>query len=59
MTEEITPLTPEQRQKIWAAIGRAMWPDDRDPQEVITEDYNGDEERYLRVMANWHNVKLD
>ncbi|MBU4274453.1 hypothetical protein KKE19_01420 [Patescibacteria group bacterium] len=59
MTEEITPLTPEQKEKIWRAISDRTLPDDRDPQEIIAEDYNGDEDRYLRVMANWHNMKLD
>jgi len=55
--KERAPLTPEQKSKIWEAIERNTWPDDREPREVIEEKYNGDEEAYLREMAEWLNVK--
>lgn len=58
MTKE-KPLTQEQKMKIYEAIGRAMASDDREPRIVIEEDYRGDEDAYLRVMARWHNVQLD
>ncbi len=59
MTEpQRKPLTQAERKAIYAAIGRGRAPDDRDPQEVIREDYKGDEERYLRVMAGWHHVPI-
>lgn len=53
------PLTQEQKVKVYEAIGKVMTCDDRPPKEVIKEDYNGDEDAYLRVMARWHNVPLD
>ena len=51
-------LTEEDKQKIWKVINKRTAPDDRDPRRVIEEDYGGDEEKYLRVMANWHNVPI-
>lgn len=53
------PLTHEEKKAIYKAIGRSMTPDDRHPQEVIRDDYRGDEETYLRVMAGWHNVPIN
>ena len=52
------PLTQEEKDAIWKAIGKAMQPDDRHPNIVIAEDYKGDEEKYLRVMAAWHGVPI-
>lgn len=58
-TKSQRPLTPEQRQKIYETIYKAMQPDDRYPSEVIADTYRGDEDAYLRVMAKWHHVSLD
>lgn len=52
-------LTHAQKSKIYKAIGSHMAPDDRYPYEVIRDDFNGDEDAYLRRMAGWHNVNLD
>jgi len=51
-------LTEEERSEIWNAIGRKRAPDDRDPEDVVEEDYKGDREHYLRVMAGWHNIPI-
>jgi hypothetical protein len=51
-------LSQEQRNKIYTVINNMMLPDDRYPYEVISEDYNGDEGKYLRIMARYHEVSL-
>lgn len=54
-----TPLTEEQKRKIWYVIYQDMQPDDRHPREVILDEpYNGDEEKYLRDIIRWHNIAL-
>ncbi len=53
------PLSPEQKERIWDAIGSYRLEGDRDPQVVIQEDYGGDGEHYLRVMARFHGVELE
>ena len=53
-----SPLTDDEKSAIWEAIRIKMAPDDRDPHVIINEDYGGDEERYLRVMAHYHNVPI-
>lgn len=52
------PLTKEEKNKIWAAISRSMTPDDKDPDKVIRDSYNGDTDAYLRAMASWHNIPI-
>lgn len=52
-------LTDEQKQKVRGVIARAMTPGDKDPDEVIKEDFKGDENAYLLTMARWHNIPLD
>ncbi len=52
------PLSPEQREAIYLIIHEHMLGDDRDPQEVIREDFAGDEDMYLRSMAAWFGLKL-
>ena len=56
---EVKYLTPEQEKKVWEAICIAKQDDDRDPEVVIEESYNGNRMLYLLHMARWHNVKLD
>lgn len=51
-------LTPADRQAIWRAIGKNMLPDDRNPEDIIKEDYQGNEDAYLRRLAGWHNVPI-
>ena len=53
------PLSQEEKKMIWSAISRNRTPDDRDPTEIIEQDYAGDEDRYLRTMARWHNVPIE
>jgi hypothetical protein len=57
--ESQKPLTNVQKELIYKTIFNAMLPDDRYPHEVIADEpYNGDEEKYLNVMAGWHGIKL-
>lgn len=49
-------LTIEERRAVWAAIFSNKSPDDRDPHEVIEENYEGDVGAYLRKMAEWHGI---
>jgi hypothetical protein len=58
MTTNVRPLTEEEKLAINHAITQNTAEDDRDPHNIIEEDYNGDGERYLRVMAGWHNVPI-
>lgn len=55
----VKPLTPEQKVKIYAAIGMAMLYNDMSCEEVIEKYYNGDEEAFLRQNAIDHNIPLD
>jgi len=56
--KEEEPLTQEEKNAIWSAITKNMNPDDRDPEEVIDEQFNGDKEAYLRVMAQCHHIPI-
>jgi len=51
-------LTVEERRAVWAAIFNNQSPDDRDPEEVIKKEHDGDSEAYLRDMARWHGVPI-
>ncbi len=51
-------LTEEERKEIAYAIAQKRTEDDRDPTEIIEQDYNGDTDAYLCVMAGWHNVPI-
>jgi len=51
-------LTEEEKRAIYEAIRRNSHSDDRDPCEVITEDYGGDAEQYLRSMARWYGIPI-
>lgn len=53
------PLTNEEKNKISHAIGMARQPDDRNPEDVVREDFNGDWDAYYRTMARWHGIQLD
>lgn len=55
------PLTPEQKEEVWEKINDCDCDDkrDREPQEVIKEDYKGDEDAYLRAMAKFHAISFD
>ncbi len=55
----VQELTPEQKKLTWETICERMQEDDKDPYDVIREDFDGDEEKYLRVMANWHGIIIE
>src|SRR3989344_727059 len=48
MTEATKKLTEEQERIVWQHICGRITDDDRNPEEVIRENYNGDRSRYLR-----------
>jgi len=54
----VQELTSEQKKIIWRTIGERMQEDEKDPYEVIKDDFDGDEERYLIVMADWHGIVI-
>jgi len=51
-------LTDQEKSAIWAAIRQATTPDDRPSTAVIDEDYGGDTEKYLTVMAGYLGVPI-
>jgi hypothetical protein len=53
------PLTQEKKREIYKAIAEKTTPNDPPCDQVIREDFKGDEEAYLRKMAEWHKVPLD
>lgn len=53
-----THLTEEERQAICDAISQKMSDDDKPPEMVIEEDYSGNREAYLRIMAGWHHIPI-
>ncbi len=55
---EKRPLTEEERIMIWDTICLKMTSEDRDPNKVIEEDFDGDKNAYLTSMAEWHNITL-
>lgn len=57
-SEKEKPLTEKEKDAIRSAINAKTEPDDRDPREVIKEDFAGDEEAYLGVMAKFHNIPI-
>jgi len=52
------PLTDEERSEIDHAIAQKTGAGDREPRLVIEEDYGGDSDRYMRVMAGWHHIPI-
>jgi hypothetical protein len=55
------PLSPGDKAKIWDRIGTGWMadPDERNPLDVIKEDFDGNEEAYLRRMAAHLGIPLD
>ncbi|MBZ9572637.1 hypothetical protein KJA17_00365 [Patescibacteria group bacterium] len=52
------PLTEEEKIKIWFAIEKKRAFDDKPPEDVIKDSFEGDTEKYLRTMAEWHHVSI-
>jgi hypothetical protein len=52
-------LTEKDRLKISHIITLNTDEEDRDPQEIIKEDYGGDIDLYLRTMAEFYNIPID
>ncbi len=50
-------MTPFEKNQIWKFIFENIKPDDRDPTEVILQNFAGDEEQYLITMAKYHGIK--
>ncbi len=51
-------LTKEQESFVWLFVCSHMDPDDRNPNEVIEQNFNGDRSRYLQKMAEWHHIEF-
>ena len=51
-------LTKEKREEIMAIILGRMGPEDRLPEVVIKEDYKGDKDTYLHIMAQMHRIPV-
>jgi len=51
-------LTEAQKKFVWRYVCAKMASDDKNPCEVVREDYAGDLGHYLSVMANWHDIKF-
>jgi len=52
-------LSSEQEEEIYRAIRARTLPEDRDPRLVIRDRYGGDEQLYLRDMAEGCGISLD
>lgn len=50
-------LTRLPKDQIWEKIYMHMKPDDRDPLEVINNSFNGDVNKYLKVMKKYQGWK--
>lgn len=54
------PISLDKRREVYEAIYENMRPDDRYPCEIIANPpYSGNEDKYLRVMASFYNIKID
>jgi hypothetical protein len=51
-------LTKAKKQEIWLKIEESLEEDDKDPQDVIREKFDGDADAYLLIMAKWHGISL-
>ena len=50
------PLTQTEQTTIWAAVHKKMSSDDKDPTQVILDDYKGKTEAWCWAMVEWHNL---
>jgi len=48
----------KEKQILYLILNAAMIEEygDRRPEQVVENDYNGDEDAYLNVMLKWHNI---
>lgn len=51
-------LTRRKREEIFKIIRGRIGPDDRLPEEIIRDDFNGNEDEYLRAMADLYGIKI-
>ncbi len=49
-------LTEFEKSQIWKLLYENKQPDDREPIDVMVEDFGSDEEQYLLTMAKYHGV---
>ena len=54
-------FTEKEKQMLYLMLNAAMIEEygDRRPEDVVKNEYNGDEDQYLNVMMRWHNIKKD
>jgi len=51
-------LSKDKREEIFTVIRGRIGQDDRLPEEVIRDDFNGDMDGYLRIMAGLYGIKV-
>lgn len=51
-------LTAEQEGYVWQWICWHMNDDDKNPIDVIKDDYHGDKSLYLETMVDWHRIQF-
>ncbi|MEK7147149.1 MAG: hypothetical protein AAB772_02740 [Patescibacteria group bacterium] len=57
-TQKDRQLIEEEKQKIYAVIYALMESNEKHPNDVIKEDFGGNENAYLIRMAKWHDIPL-
>jgi hypothetical protein len=57
-TAKTSGLSREKREEIFTIIRGRIGPDDRLPEHVIRDDFNGDQDGYLRIMASLYGVAV-
>ena len=57
-TAKTAELTREKREEIFTIIRGRIGPEDRLPEHVIRDDFKGDQDGYLRVMASLYGVAV-
>jgi len=49
-------LTEAEQTTIWREVCMKMDPDDKDPNDVVRDDYDGNREAWCWAMVDWHNL---
>lgn len=57
-SKENRPLTVKEKYIVYTFIDHFMGEHDKYPSKIIREDFDGDEDAYLRMMAKWHEIPL-
>ncbi len=55
---DVNELSKKKREEILKIIRGRIGPDDRLPDEIVRDDFNGNEDEYLRAMAGLYGIKI-